>query len=64
VSSGTHKRTKHERTFRKLKQSRHPDPFKPIKAAFAALRQLPEDVPNAAKGAEIIKRTLSSLAAN
>ncbi len=32
------------------------------KATFAVLRQLPDDVPDAAKGAEIIKRTLSNLA--
>lgn len=32
------------------------------KAAFGALRQLPDEVPDAAKGAEIIKRTLSNLA--
>lgn len=29
---------------------------------FAALRQLPDDIPGAAKGAEIIRRTLSNLA--
>lgn len=32
------------------------------KATFGVLRQLPDDVPDATKGAEIIKRTLSNLA--
>lgn len=32
------------------------------RAAFGALRQLPDDGPDAAKGAKIIKRTLSNLA--